>query len=92
MNDDETKATVLHQFGHALGLGHALMEPKDWKALKPYVHIDSMMKSYCVSKMKDFKVQWTGNNLKQRVVNYDEESVMGYRYGRSQNKVPIPYS
>ena len=79
MGDVDIKATVLHQFGHALGLGHALMKPTDWKALKPYVHTDSMMKSYGVSKEKDLKVQWTGEKLKQSVVNYDEESVMGYR-------------
>ena len=79
MSDDETKATVLHQFGHALGLGHALMGPKDWRALKPYVHTDSMMKSCGASKEKDFEVLWTGKKLKESVVNYDKESVMGYR-------------
>ena len=79
MNDDETKATVIHQFGHALGVGHALMKPKDWKALKPYVHLDSMMKSHGVSSERDFQIEWTGKKLKLSVVNYDEESVMGYR-------------
>ena len=79
MSDDATKANVLHQFGHSLGLGHALMKPMVWKVLKPYVHIDSMMTSYCVSNVKDLKVLWTGKMLKQSVVNYDEESVMGYR-------------
>jgi hypothetical protein len=36
MNMQEIKATVVHQFGHALGLGHALMKPDDWEHVQHY--------------------------------------------------------
>ena len=82
MNDDQIKSTVLHQFGHALGLGHALMKPEDWTVLKPYLNVNEMMKSFATENLtlEDFEVQWTGKNMKNSVVNYDDESIMGYRY------------
>ena len=80
MNDDQIKSTVIHQFGHALGLGHALMKPEDWTVLKPYLNLRKMMKSCGTETLEDLEVQWTGKNLSRSVVNYDEESIMGYRY------------
>ena len=72
MSDEDIKATIIHQFGHALGLGHALMKPNEWKDLKPNcVNIEDV---------ENFEVQWTGKKLKKSIVNYDKESVMRYRY------------
>ena len=76
MNDEEIKATIVHQFGHALGLGHALMRPKVWEVLKPYLNIGMITTSIS---MEDFEVHWTGKGLDDNVVNYDEKSVMRYR-------------
>ncbi len=79
MKDDEIIATIVHQFGHALGLGHALMKPEDWHVLRKYVDQREMMECYGSPTMEDFEVQWTGKGLKE-MVNYDEGSVMQYRY------------
>ena len=80
MNDSEIMATVIHQFGHALGLGHALMKPEHWNTLKPYVHLRTMMNSCGVSTKEDLEDQWTGKKLKITIVNYDQDSIMAQRY------------
>ena len=80
MSQKEIKMTIIHQFGHALGLGHALMKPQYWEAIKKFVDVNVMMRSYGVNSLADFETQWTGNGLGENEVNYDEESVMGYRY------------
>ena len=80
MSDDEIRANIVHQFGHALGLGHSLMPPDEWDLFKEYVNVDAMMEAYGSSDVADFEVQWTGKSLDTRSVNYDEESVMQYRY------------
>ena len=80
MNSKRIKATILHQFGHALGLGHALMTPEDWKELKPHVDLREMMDFYGSPTREAFEVQWTGKGLSEDVVNYDKGSIMQYRY------------
>lgn len=80
MSDKEIKATVVHQFGHALGLGHALMKPEVWDILKDHVNIEEMKRSYGAPAVVDFDTLWTGNGLRVDLLNYDEESVMQYRY------------
>ena len=79
MSDEEIKATVIHQFGHALGLGHALMKFDDWSNLKPNVDVDSMMRSCGASNEGDFEVLWTGKTLSRADVSQDEKSVMIHR-------------
>ena len=80
MNNIEIMATVVHQFGHALGLGHAVMKPEHWKTLKPYVDMRSMISDCGALTVKDLEDQWTGKNLKRSIVNYDEDSIMKQRY------------
>ena len=77
MTDGMIKATVIHQFGHALGLGHALMKPKVWKALKPRVNLASMMKAYNTTDRNEFDIRWSGKDKKD--FNYDQKSVMRYK-------------
>ena len=60
MNDKEIKATIAHQFGHALGLGHVLIKPEDWNDIKPYLNIEEMMKSLGIQKEEDLDVELTG--------------------------------
>jgi predicted Zn-dependent protease with MMP-like domain len=79
MNDKKIKATIVHQFGHALGLGHALMKPDVWRLLKPLVNLNEMMNSLAVHSVSDLEKLWCGKGLRQRNLNYDEESVMHYR-------------
>ena len=83
MNEDEVKTTVIHQFGHALGLGHALMKPNKWEVLKPHLKIDEMMRSYGSPNIDSFEVQWTGKNMNKEDVNYDPGSIMHSRYTSS---------
>jgi hypothetical protein len=73
MTDEEIKATIVHQFGHALGLGHTLMKPDVWEELKPYWNQELL------SNVEEFEIAWTGKGLEDGVVNYDEKSVMQYR-------------
>ena len=80
MDDIKIMATVVHQFGHALGLGHALMKPEHWKNLKPYMDLYAMMSDCGAPTMEDLEDQWTGKNLKRSIVNYDEDSIMKHRY------------
>jgi hypothetical protein len=82
MNMQEIKATVVHQFGHALGLGHALMKPDDWLRVQDYVHVNKMAKESHNEYDEDvFARLWTGIGLLDEgvIVNYDEKSVMRYR-------------
>ena len=83
------KSTIIHQFGHALGLGHALMRPKDWATIRKHVNTEEM-KMYGITSKEDFKIKLTGKGLKElewtetglkddSAVNYDETSVMQYR-------------
>jgi len=79
MSSEEIKATIVHQFGHALGLGHALMMPKDLESLRDYLDLEVMKEAYGSPSIPDFEVQWTGRNYDISRVNYDEDSVMQYR-------------
>ena len=79
MNDEQIKAIIVHQFGHALGLGHSLMKPRDWKVLKPYLNLE-MMTNTLSCNLEDLDVMWTGEGLDEDVVNYDKQSVMQYRF------------
>ena len=81
MNDEQIKGTIVHQFGHALGLGHALMRPEDWEVLKEYLDLQQMLSFYSSPSLEDFEVQWTGKGRRDPAsVNYDEESIMTFRY------------
>ena len=79
MEDDEIKTTIVHQFGHALGLGHALMKPEDWDTLKNNMKLEQMMSDCHASNVVDLRKQWTGKGLKENLVHYDDLSVMLYR-------------
>ena len=80
MNSEMIKATILHQFGHALGLGHALMKPEVWEWLRSHVNLREMMAFYGSPSLEAFEMQWTGKGLSGDVVNYNERSIMQYRY------------
>lgn len=76
MGPEEIDTIIVHQFGHALGLGHALMRSDDWRVLKEYVDPNAMAKSFGLQKVEDFEVQWTGQKAN---ANYDNRSVMLYK-------------
>ena len=79
-NDHHKQHLVVHEFGHALGLGHEHQRPDFWKLIGPYVN-----KSKMQSEIKDvgaFYCDWKmdkGLKVKQgRATSYDSESVMHY--------------
>ena len=74
MSGEEIKATVIHQFGHALGLGHALMRFDDWSNLKPNVDMQAMMRICGALNEEHLEDVLTGDD-----VNHDMKSVMVYR-------------
>lgn len=77
MSSKEIDATIVHQFGHALGLGHALISKQDWSALEECVNVNAIKKSFSLPLEKDFELQWTGEGAV--AANYDKDSVMLYK-------------
>ena len=78
MTHNEIDATILHNFGHALGLGHALMTSRDWAHLKKYVDPKKMVKSLNLSQEAELQSLWTGEGAKMPI-NYDPQSIMRYK-------------
>ena len=76
MTSDERDATILHNFGHALGLGHTLMSNGEWALLKKYVDPKKMVKSLNLSQEVELQSFWTGEGTN---ANYDPESIMRYK-------------
>jgi hypothetical protein len=68
---------IVHEFGHALGLGHEHQRPDFWKLIGPFVDkkkMESDMGALCCHWKvdKDIKVK------KGRATRYDSDSVMHY--------------
>ena len=83
MHSEDIMPIIIHQFGHALGLGHVLMKQSEWDILKARSFVDSskIMKSYGVDDMEKFEVQWTGKGMPDKDINYsDDKSIMQYWY------------
>ncbi len=77
MGATEIKATIVHQFGHALGLGHALMTKNDWEVLKICVYPSNIKGSLGLQGDEDFLTQWIGERVSN--VSHDKASVMLYK-------------
>lgn len=78
MTPQEIDATIIHQFGHALGLGHALIKKDEWDVLEEYVNASEVKKSFNLPVEQDFEMQWTGQGA-EAICNYDKKSVMLYK-------------
>ena len=79
MTDKQIDTTIKHQFGHALGLGHALMSEEEWAILMEYVDASKMRESLGLTDKhgRDLEMQWTGKGAESP--HYDPKSVMLYR-------------
>ena len=78
VGDDYKKHIVIHEFGHALGLGHEHQRSNFWNLIKPYVDIARMKKDLGASD-KGFKAYWDSDPQTGICTNYDPQSIMHYQ-------------
>ena len=91
-DDFDIEATILHQFGHVLGLGHMHQDSKYWEVITKFLHMDLMLENLNISR-KQFDTQWSSSDwighqwirmgsfddsFTQKC-NYDEDSIMHYQ-------------
>ena len=79
VGDDYKKHIVIHEFGHALGLGHEHQRSDFWKLIRPYVDITKMKKYLNVSN-KGFEINWDSDSQFKtgKCTVYDPSSIMHY--------------
>ena len=79
-NDEYKKHLVIHEFGHALGLGHEHQRSDFWKHIKPYVDKEKMKADLGISDAR-FERDW-GKDKDSKTgtctPEYDPKSVMHY--------------
>lgn len=77
--DDYKKHVVIHEFGHALGLGHEHQRSDFWKRLKSCncIDIDAIKSEVGEA---SFKVNWGKDSdyKRKNATAYDPHSVMHY--------------
>ena len=69
-NDFDTQATIVHQFGHVLGLGHMHQGPQYWSIISKFIDEQKMLNDLNTSK-KQFETQIYSD--------YDKDSIMHYQ-------------
>ena len=69
-NDFDIQATIVHQFGHMLGLGHMHHGPQYWSIIAEFIDEPKMLKDLNISK-KQFQTQIYSD--------YDKDSIMHYQ-------------
>ena len=82
VDDDRKEATILHEFGHALGLGHEHQHPKYVTVMEKFIDIDATMDCYGIEKPSFYREQYGKLNVKLVKTEYDPDSIMHYPYVR----------
>ena len=79
VGDNYKRHIVIHEFGHALGLGHEHQRSDFWKLIKPYVNITKMKKDLKVTD-EGFKTNWDSDPQFKtgKCTPYDPNSIMHY--------------
>ena len=79
VDDNHKKHIVIHEFGHALGLGHEHQRSDFWKHIKPYIDVTKMKKDLNMTK-RGFKTNWGSDSQFKsgQCTAYDPESIMHY--------------
>ena len=77
VGDDYKKYIVIHEFGHALGLGHEHQYSDFWNLIKPYVDISKMKKDLELSDTS-FQTIWGSDKQFKggKHTAYDPHSIM----------------
>ena len=77
-DDFHKESTILHEFGHALGLGHEHQHPEYLEVMKKFIDIDATMYCYGIEKLSFYREQYGELNYELMKTEYDVHSIMHY--------------
>ena len=77
-DDYHKESTILHEFGHALGLGHEHQHPVYLKVMEKFIDIDATMDCYGIEKPSFYRDQYGELNYELEKTDYDAHSIMHY--------------
>ena len=77
-DDYHKEATILHEFGHVLGLGHEHQHPEYLEVMKKFIDIDATMNCYGIEKPSFYREQYGKLNYTLVKTQYDPDSIMHY--------------
>ena len=81
LGDNYKKHLVIHEFGHALGLGHEHQRSDFWKHIRPYVDVAEMKKDLGLTNYPEaFRQNWDSDSQFKtgKCTAYDPYSIMHY--------------
>ena len=72
------ESTILHEFGHALGLGHEHQHPDYLEVMQDFIDSKATMDCYGIKKISFFREQYGQLNFELAKTEYDVHSIMHY--------------